>query len=545
MPCVFPPDVSGYRTRAWPIQRVGARLALVLAATVFVAIGDAVAAADETVRGSSTAAADTLARVRAAGELRWGADAQGGAPYVFQDPMDPNHLIGFEVDLADALAHELGVRARPIQAQWELLLELLGRGDFDVALNGIEAAPEKERVCRLSRPYYAAAERLTVRRDDAGAPTDLGALRGRPVGTLPSSLAERILARAGAVVRTYEGGQNEIYADLALGRTDAVLLDAPITRYYAEIDPRFRVVDGAFGEVRYAVAMRRDDAALAAAIDDALGTLARRGVLRGIYERWGLWNAETATLLGDLAPSTSTVAEAFEAWRAAVGALPPFLTRLREWYPRGQALFVRGALMTLALSFVAMGLAIPLGVLLALARTYGASPLRWLATGYIEFMRGTPLLVQLVMLYFGLPELGVTLDPFIAGALGLGLNYAAAEAENYRAGLESVPAAQLEAAWALNLSTAQAVRWVVGPQAVRVAIPPATNDFIALLKDSSLVSLITLTELTKTYVMLANATRDHLGLGLVVALWYLAIGLPFARLARRAELRLGRHLRTA
>ena len=108
-----------------------------------------------------------------------------------------------------------------------------------------------------------------------------------------------------------------------------------------------------------------------------------------------------------------------------------------------------------------------------------------------------------------------------------------------------MPAAQLEAAWALNLSTAQAVRWVVGPQAVRVAIPPATNDFIALLKDSSLVSLITLTELTKTYVMLANATRDHLGLGLVVALWYLAIGLPFARLARRAELRLGRHLRTA
>lgn len=79
---------------------------------------------------------------------------------------------------------------------------------------------------------------------------------------------------------------------------------------------------------------------------------------------------------------------------------------------------------------------------------------------------------------------------------------------------------------------------------VRVAIPPATNDFIALLKDSSLVSLVTLTELTKTYVNLANATRDHLGLGLVVALWYLAIGLPFARLARYAERRLGRHLRT-
>ncbi len=536
--------MGGYRTTTRSFQRVrGRAIAARIGAGVAILATIAGISAATCSTAPVTAAEDALARVRTAGELRWGADAQGGAPYVFQDPTDPNHLIGFEVDLADALARELGVRARPIQGQWETLLALLARGDFDVALNGIEVAPEKERVCHLSRPYYAAAERLTVRRNDARAPASLDDVRERPVGTLPGSLAERILTRAGAAVRTYEGGQNEIYADLALGRTDAVLLDAPITRYYAEIDPALRVLDGGFGEVRYAIATRHEDAALATAVDNALATLARSGQLRRIYERWGLWNAETAALLDDPAPSSPGVGEAYEAWRAAVGALPPLLTRVREWYPRSQALFARGAMMTLALSFAAMALAIPLGVLLALARTYGATPLCWLATAYIEFMRGTPLLVQLVMLYFGLPELGVTLDPFSAGALALGLNYAAAEAENYRAGLESVPAAQLEAAWALRLSTAQALRYVVGPQALRVAIPPVTNDFIALLKDSSLVSLVTLTELTKTYVNLANATRDHLGLGLVVALWYLAIGLPFARLARYAELRLGRHLR--
>src|SRR3989442_3084599 len=97
--------------------------------------------------GAGRAAADdgSLQRVRAAGELRWGADAQGGAPYVFQDPMDPNRLIGFEVELAGALAAELGVRARPVQGQWDQLLPLLGRGDFDIALNGIEVADEKRR----------------------------------------------------------------------------------------------------------------------------------------------------------------------------------------------------------------------------------------------------------------------------------------------------------------------------------------------------------------------------------------------------------------
>lgn len=510
-----------------------------------------VASNDALARGGSNDALargdtnDALARIEAAGELRWGGDAQGGAPYVFQDPMDPNHLIGFEVELATALAAELGVKARPVQGQWDMLLDLLARGDFDVALNGIEVADEKLRVAGLTRPYYVAPERLTIRRDDAKAPRTLAALRGRPVGTLPGSLAERILRRAGAEVRTYDGGQNEIYADLLLGRTDAVLLDAPISLYYGEIEPALEGIAGDFGEVRYAIAVPLGEQRLQAALDAAIGTLAADGRLRALYERWGLWNPETAALLGDTRAGSGAVAEALEAWRTAVGKPLPLLERLRERYPRVLPLFFRGALLTLALSFVAMALAVPLGVVLALLRKYGAAPVRWLATGYIEFVRGTPLLVQLIMLYFGLPELGVTLDPFVAGALALGLNYAAAEAENYRAGLESVPVGQLEASWSLGLSTLQALRHVIGPQAVRVAIPPATNDFIALLKDSSLVSLVTLTELTKTYLNLANAMRDHLGLGLLVALWYLAIGLPFSWLARRAEARLGRHLRTA
>src|SRR6185369_17308321 len=135
--------------------------------------------------------------------------------------------------------------------------------------------------------------------------------------------------------------------------------------------------------------------------------------------------------------------------------------------------------------------------------------------------------------------------PFVAGFLALGLNYAAAEAENYRAGLASVPEGQLDAARTLGLSKLKALRYVVGPQAFRVAIPPATNDFIALLKDSSLISVVTLTELTKTYTSLAAAMRDHLGLGIVVAVFYLAISLPFARLSQYAETRLGQHLRRA
>jgi polar amino acid transport system substrate-binding protein len=481
--------------------------------------------------------------VKARGELLWGADAQGGAPYVFQDPMEPNRLIGFEVDLAEALARKLGVRARPVLGPWDTLLELLARGDFDVALNGIEVAEEKKRVCLLTRPYYVAAERLTVRRGDPSAPHSLAQVRGRAVGTLPGSLSERILRREGAVPKAYEGGQDEIYADLKLGRTDAVLLDEPITRYYGAIDPELEVVPGSFGEVRYAAAVRLGEEDLREALDAALEELAREGTLRALYERWGLWNAETAALLGDGDATPRGVPEQYEAWRAAVGRLPPFWERVRERYPGTLALFARGAVMTLGVSLLAMGLAVAVGALLAVARVFGPGPLRWLATGWIEVVRGTPLLVQLTLVYFGLPQLGLRLEPLVAGVLTLGMNYAAAEAENYRAGLASVPAGQHEAARVLGLTRWQTLRHVVFPQAVRISLPPMTNDFIALLKDSSLVSLVTLTELTRTYLNLANAMRDHLGLGALVAVLYLVLGLPFARLARAVEGRLGQHLR--
>jgi polar amino acid transport system substrate-binding protein len=487
---------------------------------------------------------DTLADVRARGELRWGADAQGGAPYVFQDPVDPTHLVGFEVDLAEALARKLGVRARFVQGQWDALLDLLARGDFDVAMNGLEAADEKRRVVELSRPYYATAEHLTVRRGDRGAPRGFEALRGRRVGTLPSSLAEKILRRAGADVKTYDGGQNDIFDDLRLGRTDAVLMDDPVTLYYGAVDPALERVDGSIGELQYVIAVKKDDAAMVAAVNGALVELAREGALGVIYARWGLWNDETARLLGGPAPST-VASEAYDAWRAAVGKPLPFRERVLTRYPATLGLFAVGAAMTLAVSLASMALAVALGVLLATARVHGPRPLRWLAVAYVELFRGTPLLIQLTMIYFGLPELGVTLHPFAAGVLALGLNYAAAEAENYRAGLASVPQGQLDAARTLGLSTWQALRFVVGPQALRISIPPATNDFIALLKDSSLISVVTLTELTKTYTSLAAAMRDHLGLGALVALFYLALSLPFARLARWVEGRLGAHLRRA
>jgi polar amino acid transport system substrate-binding protein len=158
-------------------------------------------------------------------------------------------------------------------------------------------------------------------------------------------------------------------------------------------------------------------------------------------------------------------------------------------------------------------------------------------------VRGTPLLIQLFFIFYGLPHLGLKLSPFIAAITGLGLNYAAYEAENYRAGLLSVPKAQMEAALALGMRRREALLHVVIPQAFKISLPPMTNDFISLLKDSSLVSVITMVELTKVYGQLASTYYDYFGTGLLVALIYLLLGLPFIRIARHFEKKLNVELK--
>ncbi len=116
----------------------------------------------------SALAADRLEEIRQRGVLRWGADAEGGAPYVYPDPQRPEQLIGFEYELAEALASKLGVKARMVQNQWDQLIPALERGNFDILLNGLELTPENQQRIAMSQPYFVYAQQIVVRRETAG-----------------------------------------------------------------------------------------------------------------------------------------------------------------------------------------------------------------------------------------------------------------------------------------------------------------------------------------------------------------------------------------
>jgi polar amino acid transport system substrate-binding protein len=195
---------------------------------------------------------------------------------------------------------------------------------------------------------------------------------------------------------------------------------------------------------------------------------------------------------------------------------------------------LRAAVITVTLSCLSMALAVIVGVLVASGRVYGQRPLQAALTTYVEVTRGTPLLLQLFVLYFGLAAI-VQLPAFAAGLVGLGLNYAAYESEIYRGALEAVPRGQLDAARTLGFNERQILVFIRGPQAFRLALAPMTNDFVALLKDSSLVSVITVVELTKQTQIFAANIGSWLLPGALCAAMYLVMSLPLARLARRIE----------
>ncbi|MBI5365891.1 MAG: ABC transporter permease subunit [Planctomycetes bacterium] len=494
------------------------------------------------VAAAPSASADQLADLRKAGVLRWGSDAEGGAPYVMIDPRNKDALIGYEVELADALAAALGVKAEMVQNDFKSLLPGLDTGNYDIAMNGLEITPENEQAAEFTHPYYLSFLQLSVRREEHGVHS-LADLKGKKVGTLEASLAERLLRGMSTIETLAYSGQHTPYEDLEIGRSEAVLMDSPIAVYYGKPNPKLKFVGDPVSEVRYGIAAKKGETALVAELNRILDRLAADGTLRRIYERWGMWNEQTAKYLGDTRPGGAPAPmyvqflKDTDQERTLGDRLSDYLTSL--------PLLARSACVTLGISAASMMVAMLVGMMLALMRLYAPAPFPWLAVAYIELVRGTPLLIQLYLIYYGLPNIGIQLSPPVAAILGLGLNYAASEAENYRAGILSIPRGQLEAALALSMSSRQAIRHVVLPQAVRVALPPVTNDFLALFKDSSLVSVITMVELTKTYGQLAATYNDYINYGLITAAIYFLLGLPFVRLARTLEQRLGAAYRTA
>jgi His/Glu/Gln/Arg/opine family amino acid ABC transporter permease subunit len=470
-------------------------------------------------------------------ELRWAGDPEGGAPFVEADPARPDSLVGFDVEVADLLARGLGRTPRFVLISFSSIDQSVARGDAEIGLSGIEDTPARRAAMAPTIPYYEFREVLSVRDADAPRLRTLADLRGRRVGTLGGTIAYDILVRAqreyGLQPISYDDDVHP-YSDLVLGRLDAVLLDNVLAERRHRAMRGFTIQPQTTAIGHYVGVLAPGSAPLRDSMNEILRGAMRDGTLERIFKKWGVWNDDQPALYAKLlagqpvAPVTvdpsagsASVAGPASQWDAARNYLPALL---------------RASVVTIVLSCLSMALAVALGVLIASGRVYGGRPVRGVLLGYVELMRGTPILLQLFVLYYGLAA-AIRLPAFAAALLGLALNYAAYESEIYRGALEAVSTGQLEAARTLGFSELQVLTLVRGPQAFRLALAPMTNDFVALLKDSSLVSVLTVMELTKQTQIFATNVGSWVIPGTLCAGLYLAMSLPLAAVARRLERR--------
>ena len=476
------------------------------------------------------------ARAADAPPLRWGGDAEGGAPFVEADANDPSKLRGFDVEVAEQIAKGLGRKPQFVQVAFSAIDQSVARGDFEIGMSGVEDTPARRAALAATIPYFEFHEVLTVREGDRDRFKTLSDLRGHRVGTLGATIAyERLLEAEkhdGVIVVSYDDDVHP-YEDLKQGRLDAVLLDNIIAVRSTRRVGGLAIQPVPVATGHYLGVLAPENGALRDRVNEILKARMRDGTLERIYRKWEIWDdyqpAFFASVLGGAEAAPAVVGTTAV---AAAPARPTLLQSTISYFPA----LLRASVITIVLSCAAMALAVLLGVLIASGRVYGGVITRAILTTYVEVVRGTPVLLQLFVLYYGLSSV-IRLPAFLAALLGLGLNYAAYESEIYRGALEAVPRGQLEAARTLGFTERQVLTLVRGPQAFRIALAPMTNDFVALLKDSSLVSVITVVELTKQTSIFAANVGSWAIPGALCAALYLVLSLPLSRLAGWLETR--------
>ena len=434
-------------------------------------------------------------------------------PFEMQAP-NGKGFTGFDIDLFNAIGEEAGLEIDFQSMPFDGLIPALQTQNIDAAISGMTITPERAQTVDFTRPYFQSGLAIAVRKEDKGEIKNFEDLENKKIavaiGTTGAGEAEKI---PGAEVSTFDNSALALQ-ELSNGRVDAVVNDAPVTLYAIKVGNlnNVEVVGELLTEEYYGIALPKDSPNLEK-VNDALDELLRTGRYRELYQKW---------FAGE-PPDLPLVAPALEGEGAAFNWVKMFQTLL--W----------GALVTIMLTAFSVFFGIIGGTLLAIASISDFKPLGWLARIYVDFFRGTPLLVQLFMIYFGIPSLlqGIGLDVsfnrFAAAVLGLSLNSAAYLAEIIRGGIQSIDTGQWEASQSMGMSWLQTMRYVIFPQAFRRMLPPLGNEFITMIKDTSLVAIIGFEELFRQGQLMVATTYRAFEIYAAVALIYLVLTFAASR----------------
>ncbi|MEX0428778.1 ABC transporter substrate-binding protein/permease [Nocardioides sp. DS6] len=445
-------------------------------------------------------------------------------PFTYADPRT-GALTGFDIEVVRAVAEKAGWDLRFTKGSFDSLFPALDAKRIDVIANQVTINPDRQAHYIFSRPYTY-SHGVIVTASDTDDITTLADLKGRTAAETPTSNWTQVARDAGAKIQ-YVDQFSQAAALLAQGRVDAVVNDnIAVLDYLATSGShKVKIAGNAGNEIgRQAFVFRPTDRDLRDQADRALAALAADGTLAKISKKYfgadvSVRNAGAVKVAGSNAGRSTGQVVQDTAWPMLRGAL-------------------KGTIPLTAVSFVC-GLVIALAV--ALARLSSYRLLKVPARVYISIIRGTPLLVQLFIVFYGLPEIGIELPSFPAACLALSLNVGGYAAEVIRASIFSVPRGQFEAATTIGMDYWQGMRRIVLPQAARIAVPPLSNTLLSLVKDTSLASVVLVVELLREAQVSAAVSSRFMALYCLAAVYYWVICYLVSLGQHALEKRLGRY----
>jgi arginine/lysine/histidine/glutamine transport system substrate-binding and permease protein len=445
-------------------------------------------------------------------------------PFEFRNSLTGS-ITGFDVELIEAIGKQAGHSIEWVPLPFDGLVPALQSRSIDLAISAITITPQRASAIDFSRPYFKAGQAIVVREKGDSLAT-LADLKGRRIAVqIGTTGAEQAAKIPGAKVSSFDSTPIALQ-ELANGNADAVLSDIPAILYAIEQAnlTGLRVSGEHLSTEVYGIALPTRSANTAA-INRSLDALIKSGRYAELYRKW----------FGSEPPALPATAPDLNGSKSPLGGLDPSILF---------ANLLKGAGITLMLTGLSFGFGLMGGVLLALLLRIEWPPGRWIGRVYIDFFRGTPMLVQLFLIYFGLPALLQSLEwPFTinrlaAAVAALSLNVAAYLAETLRSGIESIDLGQWEAADALGFSPLDRMRFVIAPQAIRRVLPPLANEFVTLIKDTSLAAVIGFDELFRQGQLMVATTYRAFEIYIAVALVYLIMTTFASFVFRRIEARM-------
>ncbi|WP_430609243.1 ABC transporter substrate-binding protein/permease [Enterococcus sp. DIV0876] len=451
-------------------------------------------------------------KIKTNGQLVVGLSADY-APYEFHATIDgKDEIVGFDISIAQKIADDLGVELKIEELGFDALLGALKTGKIDAVISGMAATDERKKEVDFSKTYMEVQQKVIVRAEDAAAFQSTADFEGVDVGAQKQTTQEELAKTelTGAKVTSLQKVP-DLITNLTSGKIDAIVMEGPVADAYVMSNDQLAIADNVRfenGTKETAIAISKEAPVLLEKVNASIDTIINNDLL-------SQYQAEANALMFG---NEDTVEQGFFA----------------KYLP----FYISGTGYTIFLAFVGVLFGSIGGCLLAFMKLSKTKVLKIIAAVYIEYVRGTPLLVQIFIVYFGTGVLGLDLSKLTAGCIALALNSAAYVAEIIRAGINAVNKGQLEAARSLGMNHIQAMRFIIFPQAIKNILPALGNEFVTVIKESSVVSVIGVSELIFQTGVVQGASFKPFLPYVIVSLIYFVLTFALSRLLGVAERRM-------